>query len=673
MKSVLPNTDDILNRSISGFHVYRLDAPVSVCYVSESLCRMTGFTPDELCSDKGRRKNTKDLYASRVHPADQTKYESFISEAAAGEGTHTCEYRLIKKDGGILWVRDTMISQSTDDGSMQGFSTLTDVSDLGSRLEDLVFLTEMIPCGFLKYTCEKQPKVTFVNQNMLDLLRFPENQPGEVDYLELYKSNIYLMIPMEERRRFSQYLNRVYTSEVPLAGEMTLLCCDGTRVHIFGWVTKSVNEKGEEEFQSVCMDITERHKAKKDAAASRYLQALTDVYDKIFEFNLDENAVKCLYCSETSMFNRFKDLSMKIDEACEKWISSAAATGERDRIRSFFFFFCHRTLPPNESEPPQITYRAMSSDGQMHTYNGIFIKVDDSVSYYCCREVPDAENAAELRSENDQLKENMKELVERFTDGVAAFEITPDEKILPLYSSDNVCDFFGYTHAEWDKLMHQPTPIGRFISYSDVTYEDFISLLEKGEADFSYYDYRSKKARRIRAVCSRRDAEGVSPFYVMLYSIKAGTDDTVKKPQEKRTVSIRTFGFFDVFVGDKAINFRSKKAKELLALLVDRRGGYITSEEAIGYLWENEPSTPVTQARYRKAALRLKNTLEEYGIADIVESVDGKRRLIPEKVTCDLYDYLTGKEEYAQLFRGSYLSNYSWSETTLGELSGNLS
>ena len=69
-------------------------------------------------------------------------------------------------------------------------------------------------------------------------------------------------------------------------------------------------------------------------------------------------------------------------------------------------------------------------------------------------------------------------------------------------------------------------------------------------------------------------------------------------------------------------------------------------------------------------ALRLKNILEEYGISEIVESVNGRRRLVLEKVRCDLTEYLSGKDEHAQLFKGSYLSNYSWAETTLGELLG---
>lgn len=80
----------------------------------------------------------------------------------------------------------------------------------------------------------------------------------------------------------------------------------------------------------------------------------------------------------------------------------------------------------------------------------------------------------------------------------------------------------------------------------------------------------------------------------------------------------------------------------------------------------------MTLARYRKVALRLKNILEEYGISYIVEAVDGKRRIAAEKVSCDLFDYLSGQEQYAHLFKGSYLSNYSWAETTLASLTGKL-
>lgn len=87
------------------------------------------------------------------------------------------------------------------------------------------------------------------------------------------------------------------------------------------------------------------------------------------------------------------------------------------------------------------------------------------------------------------------------------------------------------------------------------------------------------------------------------------------------------------------------------------------SLEAISFFWEDEPATPVTLSRYRKVALRLKNILEEYGISYVVESVDGKRRIVTDRVRCDLYDYLSGAEDCSQLFKGSYLSNYiRWME-----------
>ena len=35
--------------------------------------------------------------------------------------------------------------------------------------------------------------------------------------------------------------------------------------------------------------------------------------------------------------------------------------------------------------------------------------------------------------------------------------------------------------------------------------------------------------------------------------------------------------------------FKSAKAKELLALLIDRQGGTVTTDQVIGTLWEDRP------------------------------------------------------------------------------------
>ena len=304
MDNTIKNAQEIISRSISGFHQYILNDPVHVGYVSQNFCALTGFAENELLHE------SRDLYQSLVHAADLHIYTDFIQALQTGKQTHSCEYRLMKKDGSFLYVRDTTTVDRLSDGTIVGNSVLTDITELKNETVNLQFLNETIPCGFLKYTCEAQPKVTYVNDKMLAFLRFPETKNGELDYLEMCKDNIFLMIPMEERRRFALYLNRVYSAGVPIAGDITVLRCDGTRAHLFGWVTKCVNAQGDEEFQTVCMDITERHLARKANETKRYLKALTDVYDKIFEYDLSKNTVNCLYTNHSPIFEWMENIPM---------------------------------------------------------------------------------------------------------------------------------------------------------------------------------------------------------------------------------------------------------------------------------------------------------------------------------------------------------------------------
>lgn len=664
MKNSLNNTENILSRNISGFHQYVLTDPAHISYVSSNLCNMLGMDESEFLSE------SEDLYADLIHPADLEIYSQFINNLKSKPQTLTTQYRLVKKDGSSLYVSDTITSERIDDGTVVGYSVLTDITDIKNENDNLRFLNETIPCGFLKYTCEKQPKVTYINRRMIDFLGFPEVRDGELDYLELFKDNIFLMIPMEERRRFALYLNRVYTAGKPIAGEVTLLRCDGTRVYAFGWVTKCVNEQGMEEFQSVCMDVTERHMAKEENETKRYIKALADVYDKIFECDLRKNTVKCLHSNDSPLFKWVENIPMSIEDTAKKWIEDTVVEEDRERVGAFFKDFCQKKLYESGIKPPQITYKARSSDGEIKIYNGIILNMDKSISLYCFRCIGNSDEE-KLRFEYNSLKENIHNLVMRLTDGGAAFKVIGD-LVTPLYASDNVCKFFGFEKEEWLAMMGKGTPTREFVARSGVAYEEFEELLKSGESEFTYFDLESKTEKHIKAICSQKSPGSSSVRYIMLYNIADKESRSNRHRKNNPAVSIRTFGYFDVFVEGKPIAFRNKKSKELLALLVDRRGGYVSSEEAIGFLWEDEPVSHVTLARYRKVALRLKNILEEYGISDVVESVDGKRRIATEKVQCDLYDYLSQKKEFSQLFKGSYLTNYSWGENTLAELTGNI-
>lgn len=129
--------------------------------------------------------------------------------------------------------------------------------------------------------------------------------------------------------------------------------------------------------------------------------------------------------------------------------------------------------------------------------------------------------------------------------------------------------------------------------------------------------------------------------------------------------TIRTFGNFDIFIEDKAIMFSNKKAKELLALLVDKGGGSLNMEQIIDVLWEDRPFDENTKALYRIALKNLRDTLKKAGCIEILREKRGQRSIDVNKVFCDFYELVNGKQTN---FSGEYMTNYSWGEYTLAKL-----
>ena len=192
---------------------------------------------------------------------------------------------------------------------------------------------------------------------------------------------------------------------------------------------------------------------------------------------------------------------------------------------------------------------------------------------------------------------------------------------------------------------------------------DFSLRKAKGYGGNRIVYYDPSMEEEYRAEKETQDQDQLELIAQALSSDVCGKIEVLEDP-----VYIRTFGYFDIFVDGKPVLFNHLKAKELLALLVDRRGGFISSKEAISFLWENEASNRTTHARYRKVAMWLRETLEAHNIGDIVENHNGNRRIVPEKVSCDMYRYMSDKINPERRFRGSYMLNYSWGETTYNVL-----
>ena len=141
-----------------------------------------------------------------------------------------------------------------------------------------------------------------------------------------------------------------------------------------------------------------------------------------------------------------------------------------------------------------------------------------------------------------------------------------------------------------------------------------------------------------------------------------------KKEKPGAKVRVETFGYFNILADGKPVNFRRSKAKELIACLVDRQGKFVSRKDLFYILWEDDDYDRAKQKYFDTIIRSLRDTLEEYDIADIFEMDKGQMRIVPEKIDCDLYRFLEKDPEAVESFHGEYMSSYSWGSATEGFL-----
>jgi hypothetical protein len=283
----------------------------------------------------------------------------------------------------------------------------------------------------------------------------------------------------------------------------------------------------------------------------------------------------------------------------------------------------------------------------------------------CCRDITHLTYSGAKERENKTLHtiyDWMDYLSTNSSDGALGMlmlDKTPEGCSL-LYGSSSVLRYLG---LDSEDSPHRSTPptLAECLAAADLTQDEFDDMVA---GDNLYLWSRSAPdAFQFKLTCKTYSRGNRT-----LYIIWCSQSDLPESKQAAPRVFARTFGHFDLFVGTTPITFSSGKEKELMALLIDRNGGTLSSSEAISYLWEDESVDERTSARYRKLAMGLKRTLEKYGISDILISHNGVRSVNTAAIRCDYYEFLAGNEKYRKAFHNAYMTDYSWGEETLATL-----
>lgn len=143
--------------------------------------------------------------------------------------------------------------------------------------------------------------------------------------------------------------------------------------------------------------------------------------------------------------------------------------------------------------------------------------------------------------------------------------------------------------------------------------------------------------------------------------------ENLKMPDTVSTKGIfaQTFGNFSLFADGRIVSFSRAKAQEMVAYLIDRRGSGVTRKELAAVILEDDEYTRATQSYLTQIIADACKALRLVGYEDLIVKSYNSYAINNNMLQCDLYDYEKGD---LSRFHGEYMTQYSWSEMTLGEL-----
>ena len=148
-------------------------------------------------------------------------------------------------------------------------------------------------------------------------------------------------------------------------------------------------------------------------------------------------------------------------------------------------------------------------------------------------------------------------------------------------------------------------------------------------------------------------------------AVQKELDHIKRQPLTGKVLTVKCFGTFEAFCGGQALNFKRTKAKELLAVLVDRNGAGMTGKQICAVLWPEDSDDVKNMDYFRHLVRELRNTLDGAGADGVLCQEGYQYRVDPARINCDYHSHLQyGTPE----FFGEYMSQYSWAESTCGLL-----
>jgi PAS domain S-box-containing protein len=241
-------------------YIDALDRNSSALYMSPQVEPLLGYSPDEWIADP-------ELFTKLLHPEDRDRVMDEIARVHRTHEPFSCEYRLLARDGRVVWFQDHARHVAGADGKpayAQGF--MLDITErkaaelaLAESEERFRTLVSNVPGVIFRCAIDSDWTMEFLSNEVEDLVGYPAS-----DFIQNEVRSFASVVHPEDAKFLEQEVDQAVKEGRPYTTEYRVVHRDGSVRNVVERGQAIAGRDGLLKLDGAIFDITERRQAENE-------------------------------------------------------------------------------------------------------------------------------------------------------------------------------------------------------------------------------------------------------------------------------------------------------------------------------------------------------------------------------------------------------------------------
>ena len=285
----------------------------STLYVSPQIQTLLGYTPQEWLADPK-------LWSNTLHPEDRPQVLQQVAHTDQSREPFEMEYRMIARDGHVVWVHDQIVLVNDLEGNPQFWQGI--MLDITERKQaDIALQKEkdraqqyLDIAGVIFLVLAGDRKVILINKKGCETLGYPEQDIVGQNWVDHF-------LPQGERNRTGEAFDQIMAGQIELLEyhENPILTKSGQE-RLVAWHNSALTDESGRTIGIVSSgeDITERRRAEESLRQSQLLLRATRKMARVGGWEFDVATVRVVWTEEV---HEIHEVGPDYEQTISKWIN----------------------------------------------------------------------------------------------------------------------------------------------------------------------------------------------------------------------------------------------------------------------------------------------------------------------------------------------------------------